>query len=66
MKNTTTILGLIIISIATITLNGFYFEYCISRDLPSFLSVILSIVVIGLDILALNYVVKSIKKLLNL
>lgn len=47
-------------------LNSLYFEYCISRSLNIYLSLIATLVIIGLDIWVLIESVKILKKSLKL
>lgn len=63
MKKTIIILLILIVSIF---LNSLYFEYCVSRALPIFLTIIATIAIILLDIFVFVYTVKTIKQLLKL
>ena len=66
MKHYLMHLGWLVIAILVCALNGIYFEYCVSRDLPAFISTIVMIVVIAIDMAFLIYTVKLIIKLLKL
>jgi len=57
---------LFVVVLVILVLNGFYFEYCVSRDMPGLMTIGATIIVVAVDILGLRYVVKTITKLLKL
>lgn len=63
MKN---VIIFLVCAVVVITLNGLYFEYCVSREMPMFLSTIATIVLLIIDIVALVYTVKLLTKILKL
>jgi hypothetical protein len=63
MKNS---LYILLILILELVLNSLYFEYCVSRELPTFLTIIATVVVIILNVLAIKYIIKLIYKLLKI
>lgn len=61
-----TFLKAFVVAIIVITVNSFYFEYCISRSFDTYLSLAAGMVVIGLDVWVLIGAVKTLKKSLKL
>jgi hypothetical protein len=53
-------------AIIVIVLNGLYFEYCVSREMPLFLSTVATIVILLVDVLAMVYAVKLLIKILKI
>ena len=66
MKHYLIHLGWLVVALLVFALNGIYFEYCVSRDLPAFISAIAMILVIAIDMAFLIYTVKTVIKLLKL
>jgi|JI7StandDraft_1071085.scaffolds.fasta_scaffold15538_5 hypothetical protein len=66
MKTVTQLLWLLLIAVLTMTVDGLYFEYCLSRDLPIFFNTGLLFVIIGVNLVAGIGAVKIIVKLLKL
>lgn len=66
MKHYLIHLGWLVVAILVFALNGIYFEYSVSRDLPAFISAIAMILVIAIDMAFLIYTVKTVIKLLKL
>ncbi len=46
--------------------NGLFFEYCVSRDMVSWMTLCLSIFLIAFDVLALKVLAKIIKEALKI
>lgn len=54
-----------IISLGLITINDLCFEYCVSRECPTYISAPTILIVVVINICALIYAVKQINKLLK-
>lgn len=61
-----TTIKLLLASITVITINGVFFEYCVSRESPAVLSVIALVVVILIDFISFIALVKKVTEILNL
>jgi len=57
---------LISLLLLLLIVNGAYFEYCVSRNLPTYLSVIAPCVTFLIDIFSLAKIVKVITRILKL
>ncbi len=49
----------------TVFINGLFFEYCVSRDMESWITLCLSVLLIAFDVLAVTVLAKILKKALN-
>lgn len=65
MNKIKTIILLLFVAILTLTLNGFYLEYCVGRDMPVLLSTVAGFCLVVIDVLVARYAIKTILKLLN-
>ncbi len=58
---------IIVFAVLIVAINGFYFEYAVSRDkLPTTLTIIIGVIILAVDICGGVQLIKTIKKLLNI
>lgn len=66
MKKKSVLIIALLVTVAVLTLNGLYFEYCISRETPMFLSMIATFIIAFVDIFSIAALAKLIKSILKL